>query len=85
MSNFSQCVADLTSEGVAVIEVIQHVSGTAWQKTAHRINRQVAEGKRRIAVVTNSNNPCANDIELMVQYARVAMPTIEIGFHKQSQ
>ncbi len=83
MSEFSQRVADLTSDDCAVIEVVQHVSGTAWQKTAHRINRQVAEGKRRIAVVTNINNPCAADIELLIKHARVAMPTIEIGFYKE--
>lgn len=83
MSNFSQRVADLTQEGVVVVEVTQEVPGTAWQKTAHRIQTQVALGARRVAVVTNINNPHANDVENVVKTARLVMPAIEIGFYKE--
>lgn len=83
MSKFSQRVADLTQDGVVVIEVTQTVPGTVWQKTAHRIQQQVANGARRVAVVTNAGNPHADDVEALVKNARLVMPAIEIQYHKE--
>lgn len=84
MSKFSQQVRNLSQLGYSVIEYTQYNHESMWQRVQSDINKCISNGHRRIAIVTNTNNPNAADIESNVGAMRVALPSTEIQFYKES-
>lgn len=50
-------ITELQKQGYAVVQMKQTVEGTAYQKLDSKIMSQYDRGQRRIAVVTNNDNP----------------------------
>lgn len=58
----SDHITNLQKQGYSVIQLSQTVKGTAYQKLDSKIMKLYDQGHRKIAVVTNSENPYITNV-----------------------
>ena len=58
----SDHITNLQKQGYSVIQLSQSVKGTAYQKLDSKIMKLYDQGFRKIAVVTNSENPYITNV-----------------------
>lgn len=66
-SKHQAAIAELETKADAVVVTSQQVPGSAYQKTAHRVIQELAQGRSNIIVATNKGNPEMDNLTNLVR------------------
>lgn len=60
-------IDELATKADAVVITSQTVTGSAYQKTAHRVIQELAQGRSNITIATNADNPEIDNLNGLVR------------------